>query len=100
MWGSEGGTLSAFGIQAEIFGRRSEKMSGPANAELQRLLRLLTETASKAEQEAYAAGWRDCRAAMLKALSAVSDRPQAGDGNSIYAPMSDLNGSGESSYTN
>ena len=73
-------------------------MSGPANAELQRLLRLLTDTATKAEQEAYAAGWRDCRAAMLKALSAITDRPQGGD--SIYMPMSELNGSGESSYTN
>lgn len=76
-------------------------MSGPANAELQRLLRLLTETAGKAEQEAYAAGWRDCRAAMLKALSAVGDRPTAGESSSIYAPLSDMNGSsGESSYTN
>jgi hypothetical protein len=75
---------------------------GPANAELQRLLRLLTETAGKAEQEAYAAGWRDCRAAMLKALSAITDRPQASDSNSVYAPMSDVNvnGSGESAYTN
>jgi len=72
----------------------------PANAELQRLLRLLTDTAGKAEQEAYAAGRRDCRAAMLKALSAVNDRPQSSDGNGIYAPMSDLNGSSESSYTN
>jgi hypothetical protein len=76
-------------------------MSGPANAELQRLLRLLTETAGKAEQEAYAAGWRDCRAAMLKALSTIGDRPLAGESSSIYAPMSsDMNGSGESSYTN
>jgi len=73
-------------------------MSGPANAELQRLLRLLTDTATKAEQEAYAAGWRDCRAAMLKALSSIGDRPQGGD--SVYMQMSDLNGSGESSYTN
>lgn len=72
----------------------------PANAELQRLLRMLTETASKAEQEAYATGWRDCRAAMLKALSAVTDRPSATDGNGMYAPMSDMSGSGESSYTN
>ena len=73
-------------------------MSGPANAELQRLLRLLTDTATKAEQEAYAAGGRDCRAAMLKALSSITDRPQGGD--SIDMPMSELNGSAESSYTN
>jgi len=73
-------------------------MSGPANAELQRLLRLLSDTATKAEQEAYTAGWRDCRAAMLKAMSTITDRPQAND--SIYMPMSEINGGGDSGYTN
>ena len=51
-------------------------MSSEASNELQRLLRMLTETATKAEQEAYAAGWRDCRAALMKALSGVSEEPQ------------------------
>ena len=72
-------------------------MMSPSNLELQRLLRLLTDTATKAEQEAYAAGWRDCRAAMLKALSAIADEPEA---NGIYNPLPERNGAAESSYTN
>jgi hypothetical protein len=55
----------------------------PSNSELQRLLRLLAETATKAEQEAYAAGWRECRTAILNALAAVGDEPRAND---FYAP--------------
>lgn len=70
----------------------------PSNAELQRLLRLLGETATKAEQEAYAAGWRDCRAALLKAVSSVGDKPQGTNG--IYTAMSETNGTAESAYAN
>jgi hypothetical protein len=68
------GTNLAFG--------RAPTMS-PANSELQRLLRLLAETATKAEQEAYATGWRDCRVAIFNALAAVGDEPRA---NGFYAP--------------
>ena len=46
-----------------------------AHGELQRLFRLLGETALKLEQDAYAAGWKDCRNAMIKAASSVSDVP-------------------------
>jgi hypothetical protein len=81
----------------------------PSNAELQRLLRLLSETATKAEEEAYAAGWRDCRAAIVSAVSAIGDAPHGS--NDIYNPLpamphsemphSELNGaSAERSYTN
>jgi hypothetical protein len=73
-------------------------MSSEASNELQRLLRMLTETATKAENEAYAAGWRDCRAAMMKALSGVGDEPQAA--GPVYTPVSPLNGANSSSYTN
>ncbi|HEX3974015.1 MAG TPA: hypothetical protein VHX19_21960 [Stellaceae bacterium] len=73
-------------------------MSSEASNELQRLLRMLTETATKAESEAYAAGWRDCRAALMKALSGVGDEPQAAE--PVYTPASELNGTNGSSYTN
>jgi hypothetical protein len=73
-------------------------MSSEASNELQRLLRALTETAAKAESEAYAAGWRDCRAALMKALSGVGDEPQAA--SPAYTPVSELNGANGSSYTN
>jgi hypothetical protein len=73
-------------------------MSSEASNELQRLLRMLTETATKAEQEAYAAGWRDCRAALMKALSGVGDEPQTM--SPAYTPVSELNGANGSSYTN
>ena len=46
-----------------------------SHMELQRLFRLLGEAALKIEQEAYAAGWKDCRNAMIKAVYAVSDAP-------------------------
>ena len=65
-------------------------MSSEASTELQRLLRMLTETATKAESEAYAAGWRDCRAALMKALSGVGEEPQAE--SPVYTPVSELNG--------
>jgi hypothetical protein len=48
-----------------------------AHAELQRLFRLLGETAVKLEQDAYAAGWKDCRNAMIKAVYAVNEVPAA-----------------------
>lgn len=76
----------------------------PSNAELQRLLRLLSETATKAEEEAYAAGWRDCRAAIVNAVSALGDAPLGSNG--LYNPLPEmphapLNGAApESSYTN
>ena len=73
-------------------------MSSEASNELQRLLRALTETAAKAESEAYAAGWRDCRAALMKALSDVGDEPQVV--SPAYTPISELNGANGSSYTN
>ncbi|HEY1503498.1 MAG TPA: hypothetical protein VGF92_04310 [Stellaceae bacterium] len=73
-------------------------MSSEASNELQRLLRLLTETAVKAETEAYAAGWRDCRAAMVKALSAVGEEPEAP--TTDYTPAAELNGANGSSYAN
>lgn len=81
-------------------------MSSEASNELQRLLRLLTETATKAESEAYAAGWRDCRAAMMRALGDIGDEPQASTStststsNGIYATPSPHNGAGETSYAN
>jgi hypothetical protein len=75
-------------------------MMSPSNVELQRLLRLLADTATKAEQEAYAAGWRDCHGAMLKALGAVGDVPQAAS-NALYNPMPEMNGAAsESAYAN
>ena len=76
-------------------------MMSPSNVELQRLLRLLADTATKAEQEAYAAGWRDCRAAMLKALGDFAAEPHAAS-NGIYNPLPEMNGSApaESSYAN
>ena len=46
-----------------------------AHAELQRLFKVLAETAIKLEQDAYAAGWKDCRNAMIKAVYAISDVP-------------------------
>ena len=39
-----------------------------SHTELQRLFRLMAETALKLEQDAYAAGWKDCRNAMIKAV--------------------------------
>ena len=48
-----------------------------SSVELQRLLHLLMDTATKAEEEAYAAGWRDCHAALLKAVATVTDAPAA-----------------------
>jgi hypothetical protein len=45
----------------------------PSNTELQRLLHLLVDTASKAEHDAYNAGWRDCHAAMVKAMSGLTE---------------------------
>lgn len=75
-------------------------MMSPSNGELQRLLRLLADTATKAEQEAYAAGWRDCRAAMLQALGAIADEPQAAS-NALYNPRPEMNGAAaESAYAN
>lgn len=76
-------------------------MMSPSNVELQRLLRLLADTATKAEQEAYAAGWRDCRAAMLQAIGAVADEPHAAS-NGIYNPVPEMHGSAptDSSYAN
>jgi hypothetical protein len=53
------------------------KTMSASSAELQRLLHLLLDTASKAEQEAYASGWRDCHAAMVKAIAGVADTPVA-----------------------
>ena len=50
----------------------------PSNSELQRLLRLIGETAAKGEKDAYAAGWRDCRAAILNAISSVPQQPANG----------------------
>jgi hypothetical protein len=95
----EGGTHPRFfGIEAEVFSGSTERMSSEASNELQRLLRMLTETATKAESEAYTAGWRDCRAAMMKALSGVADEPQAAA--PAYTPVSELNGTNGSSYTN
>jgi hypothetical protein len=41
-----------FGIEAEKNSGSAERMSSEASNELQRLLRMLTETAIKAEQEA------------------------------------------------
>jgi hypothetical protein len=73
-------------------------MSSEASSELQRLLRMLTETTIRAETEAYAAGWRDCRAALMKALAGVGDEPQVE--SPAYAPASELNGANGSSYTN
>jgi hypothetical protein len=52
----------------------------------------------KAESEAYAAGWRDCRAAMATALAGVGDEPQAA--STGYTPAAELNGANGSSYTN
>jgi hypothetical protein len=46
-----------------------------SHIELQRLFRLLAETALKIEQDAYAAGWKDCRNAMIKTVYSVSDVP-------------------------
>lgn len=46
-----------------------------SHGELQRLFRLLAETALKLEQDAYTAGWRDCRNAMIKAMQSTSDVP-------------------------
>ena len=94
----EGGTQLVFGIEAGNFFGEHENMSNEASNELQRLLRLLTETAVKAESEAYAAGWRDCRAAMMKALAGVGDEPQAAA--PAYTPVAELNGANGSSYTN
>ncbi|HWE72415.1 MAG TPA: hypothetical protein VG328_04590 [Stellaceae bacterium] len=73
-------------------------MSSEAGIELQRLLRMLTETATKAESEAYAAGWRDCRAALMKALSGVGEEPHAA--TPAHTPASELNGANGSSYAN
>lgn len=60
----------------------------PANAELQRLLHLLSETATRAEEEAYAAGWRDCRAAIVNAMSAIGEAPHGSNG--FYNPLPDV----------
>lgn len=46
-----------------------------SHIELQRLFRLLAEAALKIEQDAYTAGWKDCRNAMIKTLYSVSDVP-------------------------
>jgi len=46
-----------------------------SHVELQRLLRLLSEATLKIEQDAYAAGWKDCRNAMIKAVYGISDIP-------------------------
>jgi len=46
-----------------------------SHAELQRLFRLLAETTLKLEQDAYAAGWKDCRNAMMKVVYAISEVP-------------------------
>lgn len=46
-----------------------------SHSELQRLFRLLAETTLKLEQDAYTAGWKDCRNAMIKAVYAISDVP-------------------------
>jgi hypothetical protein len=74
-------------------------MMSPSNTELKRLLGLLAETATKAEHEAYTAGWRDCRAAMLRAMAVIGDEPQAG--HEFYNPLPEMNGAAaESSYTN
>lgn len=59
--------------------------------ELQRLLRLLADAATKAEQEAYAAGWRDCRIAMLKALGEFVEEPHGGV-EVLYDPLPEMNG--------
>lgn len=50
-----------------------------SSAELKRLLVLLATAATKAEQDAYAAGWRDCHAAMVKAMFAITDAPALPD---------------------
>jgi hypothetical protein len=54
-----------------------------ANMELQRLLRLLSEEAHKVEHDAYAAGWRDCRNTIIKAINAISDVPPP-PSNAVY----------------
>jgi hypothetical protein len=46
-----------------------------SHMEVQRLLRLLSEAAIKIEQDAYAAGWKDCRNAMIKAVYGTSEIP-------------------------
>jgi hypothetical protein len=64
------------------------KQMNQFHAELQRLFRLLAETALKLEQDAYAAGWKDCRTAMIKAVYAINDVPPSSP-NAPYRYESD-----------
>jgi len=59
-----------------------------SHVELQRLLRLVSEATLKIEQDAYAAGWKDCRNAMIKAVYGITDIPPSPP-NTAYRYESD-----------